>query len=71
MGLLREAITAYRKAVRIKPTYAKAHNNLAILYSATAHYDLGRRHLKIAEALGYPVHPNLRGLFRRVFGEYP
>jgi tetratricopeptide (TPR) repeat protein len=71
MGLLRDAVSAYRKAVQIKPTYAKAHNNLAILYSATAHYDLGRRHLKIAEALGYPVHPNLQGLFRRMLRERP
>jgi tetratricopeptide (TPR) repeat protein len=67
MGLFREAISEYKKAVQIKPNYAKAHNNLAILFSATAHYDLGWRHFKIAEALRYPVHPNLEGLFRRVF----
>ncbi len=63
-GLLHEAISEYKKAVQIKPSYAKAHNNLAILYSATAHYDLGWKHFKIAKALGYPAHPNLEGLFR-------
>jgi Tfp pilus assembly protein PilF len=67
MGLVSEAISAYRKAVQIQPRYAKVHNNLAILYSVTAHYDLGWRHYKIAEALGYPVHPNLAGLFRKMF----
>ncbi len=69
MGLFHEAISAYKKAVQINPNYAKAHNNLAILYSATAHYDLGWRHFKIAETLGYPVHPNLAGLFREMFKE--
>jgi Flp pilus assembly protein TadD len=67
IGRLHEAISEYRRAVQIKPTYAKAHNNLAILYSATAHHDLGWKHLQIAEALRYPVHPNLKGLFRRMF----
>jgi protein O-GlcNAc transferase len=67
MGYFHEAISAFKEAVKIRPNYAKAHNNLAILYSSTAHHDIALRHLRIAESLGYPVHPNLKGFFRKMF----
>ena len=42
-GLWREAIYRWEKAVEIDPTYAEAHNNLAIGYEHEGEFDKARQ----------------------------
>ena len=42
-GLWREAIYRWQKAVEIDPTYAEAHNNLAIGYEHEGQFDKARQ----------------------------
>ena len=42
-GLWREAIYRWQKAVEIDPTYAEAHNNLAIGYEHEGEFDKARQ----------------------------
>ena len=43
-GELDKAIMAYKKAIALKPNYARAHNNLAVVYFRKANYKLAIFH---------------------------
>jgi len=56
-GMFDEAIAECKKAIAINPNYAKAHNNLAVVYYEQGQYDLAIKHCDKAIELGGKVHP--------------
>jgi superkiller protein 3 len=78
-GQFEKAISAWKEIVSLFPGIAGVHFNLGIAYrkmgrlhEAIYEYrkavEIKPNHAnRIAEALRYPVHPNLKGLFRRMF----
>ena len=50
-GLWKEALYRYERAVAIDPTYAAAHNNLAIAYEQAGQFDKSRKAYERALAL--------------------
>ena len=60
-GLRGPAETALRKAIQINPSYASAHNNLAVVYLAQKppSIELARWHYQKALAAGHPRNPEL------------
>jgi tetratricopeptide (TPR) repeat protein len=60
-GLRGPAETAFRKAIQLDPTYAGAHNNLAVVYlhQQPPATELARWHYQKALTMGYPRNPEL------------
>lgn len=54
-----EAITEYKKAIEINPSYAKAHYNLTIAYYYKKEYSLAIEYCDRAIELGCKVPPEL------------
>ena len=52
-----EAIAEYKKGLEINPSYAKVHNNLAVVYYAKGEHSLAIEHCDKAIEFGYRVHP--------------
>ena len=50
----RDAVRAYREAIRLAPDFADAHNNLACVLLASGRHDEARRHATRAVELGGP-----------------
>lgn len=57
-GWLDRALEEYRAAVDLQPYFALAHNNLAVTYAMASDFESAAYHLQLAQALGYPVHPD-------------
>ena len=51
-GQVDEAIAAYKHAIKLDPSYAKAHKNLGEIYVIQEQYSLAWDHAKIAETHG-------------------
>ena len=60
-GQRQQAEAAFRRAVRLNPSYAPAHNNLAMIYvnQQPAAPQLARWHYQKALAAGQPHNPEL------------
>ena len=58
-GRLDEAISEYKRALAIKPNYAKAQYNLGIAYYSKEQFELAIVHLEKAWRLGYSIKPEL------------
>ena len=61
-GKIEDAIALYKKAIEIRPNYARAHSNLAVAYYSGGQYDLAITHCDRAVELGYRVDPGFRKL---------
>ncbi len=58
-GRRKEAIEAFKNALRFDPNYGLAHYNLAVTYMNEKEYDLAVRHYDKAISLGYKDDSNL------------
>ncbi|MBU1134521.1 MAG: tetratricopeptide repeat protein, partial [Candidatus Omnitrophica bacterium] len=52
-----KALYEFRKAIELKPDYAPAHNDLAVLYASMSppNWELAKKHAQIAKSLGFEV----------------
>jgi Flp pilus assembly protein TadD len=53
-GDVESAISHYRRALEIKPEYAKAHHNLGLALKSAGEQEAARRHLREARRLEAP-----------------
>lgn len=58
-GSIDEAERAYREALRLRPKYGEAHNNLAVICIKRGDYDEAYSHVQAAQKAGFRVHPQL------------
>ena len=59
MGMIDESISSSKKAMKIAPDFAIAHNNLAVAYLEKDDINKATLHCNKAKELGYPVEPGL------------
>ncbi len=55
-----EAEREYREAVRLRPKYGEAHNNLAVICMMKGELDKASAHVRLAEKSGFKVSPALK-----------
>jgi tetratricopeptide (TPR) repeat protein len=60
LGHLEEARAAYEEALKIDPARGEAHNNLAVLALARGDREGAREQVRLAEAAGFRVNPDLK-----------
>ena len=65
MGQLEEAEKAYQEAVKVRPKFGEAHNNLAVIYLKTGHIPEAEQEVKLAEKAGFKVPPGLKEDIKR------
>ena len=58
-GSVDEAEKAYREALKLRPKYGEAHNNLAVICIKRGDYEEAHSHVKAAQKAGFKVHPQL------------
>jgi len=58
-GSIDNAEKAYREALRLRPKYGEAHNNLAVICIKRGDYEEAYAHVKAAQKAGFKVHPQL------------
>jgi len=58
-GSVDEAEKAYREALKLRPKYGEAHNNLAVICIKRGNYEEAHTHVKAAQKAGFKVHPQL------------
>jgi tetratricopeptide (TPR) repeat protein len=58
-GSVDEAEKAYREALKLRPKYGEAHNNLAVICIKRGDYEEAYTHVKAAQKAGFKVHPQL------------
>lgn len=58
-GSVEEAEKAYREALKLRPKYGEAHNNLAVICIKRGDYEEAHSHVKAAQKAGFKVHPQL------------
>lgn len=58
-GSVDEAEKAYREALRLRPKYGEAHNNLAVICIKRGDFEEAYTHVKAAQKAGFKVHPQL------------
>lgn len=58
-GSVDEAEKAYKEALKIRPKYGDAHNNLAVICIKRGDYEEAYTHVKAAQKAGFKVHPQL------------
>lgn len=58
-GSTAEAEKAYREALKLRPKYGEAHNNLAVICLNRGDYEEAYTHVKAAQKAGFKVHPQL------------
>jgi tetratricopeptide (TPR) repeat protein len=59
-GAVAEAQREYEAAVKVRPKFGEAHNNLAVVYMMQGKLQDAEVHLKQAEKAGFPVNPRLK-----------
>jgi tetratricopeptide (TPR) repeat protein len=68
-GALTDALGHYQSAVRVRPRFGEAHNNLAVVYMMMGRLEDAEKQLKAAEQAGYRVNPQFKAdLQRRLKG---
>ena len=60
LGQLEEAEKAYKEAVKVRPKFGEAHNNLAVIYLTTGRIPEAEQEVKLAEKAGFTVPPGLK-----------
>ena len=60
LGHLDEARAAYEEALKLDPARGEAHSNLAAIALARGDKDGAREHVRLAEAAGFRVNPDLK-----------
>jgi tetratricopeptide (TPR) repeat protein len=60
MGQLEEAEHAYRDAIKVRPKFGEAHNNLAVIYLRTGRIPEAQKEVQLAEKSGFTVPPGLK-----------
>jgi tetratricopeptide (TPR) repeat protein len=58
-GKVEDAEKAYREALRLRPKYGEAHNNLAVICIKRGDFEEAYTHVKAAQKAGFKVHPQL------------
>ena len=58
-GSTAEAEKAYREALKLRPKYGEAHNNLAVICLNRGDIEEAYTHVKAAQKAGFKVHPQL------------
>ena len=58
-GSIDDAERSYREALRLRPKYGEAHNNLAVICIKRGDYDEAYSHVEAAQKAGFRVHPRL------------
>lgn len=58
-GSIEDAERAYREALRLRPKYGEAHNNLAVICIKRGDFDEAYSHVKAAQEAGFRVHPQM------------
>lgn len=58
-GSIDDAERAYSEALKLRPKYGEAHNNLAVICIKRGDYDGAYSHVKAAQKAGFQVHPQL------------
>jgi len=58
-GSIDNAEKAYREALKLRPKYGEAHNNLAVICIKRGDYEEAYTHVKAAQKAGFKVHPQL------------
>lgn len=58
-GSVDEAEKAYREALKLRPKYGEAHNNLAVICIKRGDYEEAHSHVKAAQKAGFKIHPQL------------
>jgi tetratricopeptide (TPR) repeat protein len=54
-GQLNAAAQSYAEALRARPTFGEAHNNLAVVYMARSEWEAAEREVALARQAGFPV----------------
>ncbi len=65
------AMAAYRKTIQLKPDYAVAHNNLAVLLYGDKKYEEAWKHIHLSQKYGYACNPNFIREISNVMPEPP
>ncbi|MEO8360227.1 MAG: tetratricopeptide repeat protein [Vicinamibacteria bacterium] len=58
-GSVDEAEKAYREALKLRPKYGEALNNLAVICIKRGDYEQAYTHVKAAQKAGFKVHPQM------------
>jgi Tfp pilus assembly protein PilF len=58
-GSVDDAEKAYREALKLRPKYGEAHNNMAVICIKRGDYEEAYTHVKAAQKAGFKVHPQL------------
>lgn len=59
-GALAEASRHYQAALKVRPRFGEAHNNLAVVYMMLGRLEEAENEMKAAEQAGYRVHPQFK-----------
>jgi len=59
-GALDDAQREYAAAIKVRPKFGEAHNNLAVVYMLQGKLTEAERHVKEAEKAGFHVNPGLK-----------
>jgi tetratricopeptide (TPR) repeat protein len=59
-GALTDAQREYEAALRVRPKFGEAHNNLAVVFMLQGRLEDASAHLKAAEKNGFHVNPNFK-----------
>lgn len=59
-GALPEASQHYQNAVKVRPRFGEAHNNLAVVYMLTGRLEEAEKAMKAAEKAGFRVNPQFK-----------
>jgi Flp pilus assembly protein TadD len=69
-GALPDAEREYLAAIKVRPGFGEAHNNLAVVYMLTGRFDEAESEIRLAEKAGFKVSPKLKDdLARRLKGQ--
>jgi Flp pilus assembly protein TadD len=69
-GALPDAEQEYLAAIKVRPGFGEAHNNLAVVYMLTGRFDEATSEIRKAEKAGFRVSPKLKDdLARRLKGQ--
>jgi tetratricopeptide (TPR) repeat protein len=59
-GAVEDASRHYQAAIKVRPKFGEAHNNLAVIYMLTGRLEEAEKALKSAEQAGYRVNPQFK-----------
>jgi Flp pilus assembly protein TadD len=59
-GAIPDAEREYLAAIKVKPGFGEAHNNLAVVYMQTGRFDEATTEIRLAEKPGFKVNPKLK-----------